>query len=159
MPNTLTRILMVRTCLFSTLSTPLVSCALTHARTHTHTHTQTHTHTHTHTHALSHTHTRAHTKRALKFSVQRAPSSYLRAWTSSASISVYRPFRSPRGCVCMYILGVRACARMYVYITYVCIHLCMYACMYHTYVHTCYVLTNPLIPSSRCKCFVLLRPV
>jgi hypothetical protein len=36
----------------------------------------------------------------------------------------------------------------------------MYLCMYiHTYVHTCYVLTNPPIPSSRCKCFVFLRPV
>ena len=29
----------------------------------------------------------------------------------------------------------------------------------HTYVHTCYVLTKPPIPSSRCKDFVFLRPV
>jgi len=39
---------------------------------------------------------------------------------------------------------------------------CMYVyiCMYvYTYVHTYYVLTNPPIPSSRCKCFVVLRPV
>jgi hypothetical protein len=36
----------------------------------------------------------------------------------------------------------------------------MYVCMcVYTYVHTCYVLTNPPIPSSRCKCFVFLRPV
>jgi hypothetical protein len=57
---------------------------------------------------------------------------------------------------------------------YVCIHTHCWAlcgiphtaarrpiCIYvlHTYVHTCYVLTNPPIPSSRCKCFVFLRPV
>ena len=29
----------------------------------------------------------------------------------------------------------------------------------YMYVHTCYVLTNPPIPSSRCKCFVVIRPV
>jgi hypothetical protein len=32
----------------------------------------------------------------------------------------------------------------------------MYVCVY---VYTCYVLTKPPIPSSRCKCFVFLRPV
>jgi hypothetical protein len=36
-----------------------------------------------------------------------------------------------------------------------------YACIHvgNMHVHTCYVLTNPPIPSSRCKCFVFLRPV
>ena len=34
----------------------------------------------------------------------------------------------------------------------------MYACI-HTHVYTCYVLSNPPIPSSRCKYFVVLRPV
>jgi hypothetical protein len=29
----------------------------------------------------------------------------------------------------------------------------------HMYVCTCYVLTNPPIPFSRCKCFMFLRPV
>jgi hypothetical protein len=33
-------------------------------------------------------------------------------------------------------------------------YVCMYVC-----IHTCYVLTNPPIPCSRCKCFVFLRPV
>jgi hypothetical protein len=42
----------------------------------------------------------------------------------------------------------------------VCIYICMVACMkLCMYVHTCYVLTKPPIPSSRCKCFVFLRPV
>ena len=36
----------------------------------------------------------------------------------------------------------------------------MYACMcVCIYVHTCSVLTNPPIPSSRCKHFVFLRPI
>jgi hypothetical protein len=49
---------------------------------------------------------------------------------------------------------------------YVCIYVCMHVCMYvSVYVHTmyvcmyvCYVLTNPSIPSSRSKRFILLRP-
>ena len=61
-------------------------------------------------------------------------------------------------------------ARVYVCI-YVCVYVCMdivlrfrdmyvytYVCVY-TYVRTCYVRTNPTFPSSRCKCFVFLRPV
>jgi hypothetical protein len=36
----------------------------------------------------------------------------------------------------------------------VCVSVGMYL-----YIDTCYVLTNPPIPSSRCKCFVFLRPV
>ena len=43
-------------------------------------------------------------------------------------------------------------------VIYACMHAYMYVCMY-VYVHKCYVLTNPPIPSSRCKCFVFLRPV
>jgi hypothetical protein len=52
--------------------------------------------------------------------------------------------------------------------TYICIFVCTYIRMYvHKniqkyvcmYIHTCYVLTNPPIPSSRCKYFVVLRPV
>jgi hypothetical protein len=36
----------------------------------------------------------------------------------------------------------------------------IYTCMYvYTYVHTCCVLTNTPIPSSRCNHFVVLRPV
>ena len=38
---------------------------------------------------------------------------------------------------------------------YVCMYECMYACMY---VLTCYVLTNPPIPSSPSKHFIKLRP-
>jgi hypothetical protein len=44
---------------------------------------------------------------------------------------------------------------------YACMYIRMYVCMYiyiHTCIHTCYVLTNPPIPSSCCKCFVVLRP-
>ena len=36
------------------------------------------------------------------------------------------------------------------------VFVCVCVCVY---VHTCYVLTKPPIPSSRCKCFVVLRPV
>jgi hypothetical protein len=52
---------------------------------------------------------------------------------------------------------VCVCVCMYAYI-YVCVCVCVCVCLY-TYVHTCYVLTNPPIPSSRCKYFVVLRPV
>ena len=46
--------------------------------------------------------------------------------------------------VCMYVC---MCVSMYV-----CMYACMYVCMYiRMYVHTCFVLTNPSIPSSRCK--------
>jgi hypothetical protein len=38
-----------------------------------------------------------------------------------------------------------------------CMFVCMYVCMY--YIRTCYVLTKPPIPSSRCKHYVILRPV
>ena len=77
--------------------------------------------------------------------------------------------------VCM--IHTYVCMYMYVY-TYVCISMYVYLCMYiggpflarvlmyvciHAYVcmyiHTCCVLTKPPIPSSRCKCFVFLRPV
>ena len=34
---------------------------------------------------------------------------------------------------------------------YVCMHVCMYIRTYMLYVHTCYVLTNPPIPSSPCN--------
>ena len=44
---------------------------------------------------------------------------------------------------------------------YVCVHVCMCVCVcvcIYTYVRTCYVLTNPSIPSSRSKHFIFLRP-
>ena len=60
--------------------------------------------------------------------------------------------------VCMYVC-MCSCLCMYVY-TYVCMYVCMHACMHVCmYVHTYYVLTNPPIPSSHCKCFVVLRLV
>jgi len=53
--------------------------------------------------------------------------------------------------VCMYV-----CISVHLYI---CMSVCLYVCMYiHTYIRMCYVLTNPPIPSSRCKDFVVLRP-
>ena len=48
--------------------------------------------------------------------------------------------------ICMYVISFHNDAY---------IHVCMYI---HTYVHTCYVLTNPPIPSSHCKHFVFLSP-
>jgi hypothetical protein len=56
--------------------------------------------------------------------------------------------------------------RHYIYMyTYIFIHMYVYVCMYVCicmcicmYVYTCYVLTKPPIPSSRCKHFVFLRP-
>ena len=51
------------------------------------------------------------------------------------------------GCLCS-----RPCVPIYIYI------MCMYVYTY-VHVHTCYVLTHPPIPSSRCNHFVVLRPV
>jgi hypothetical protein len=51
-------------------------------------------------------------------------------------------------------LRVCVCVCVCVYVC-VCVCVCVYVC---AYVHTCYVLyvlTNPPIPSSRCKCFVI----
>ncbi len=62
---------------------------------------------------------------------------------------------------------------MYVCVrVYACIYVCMnvfmhvytYVCMYVyascvCIIHTCYVLIDPPIPSSRCKHFVFLRPI
>jgi hypothetical protein len=44
-------------------------------------------------------------------------------------------------------------------IIYLNIHIGMYVCIIRMYIRTCYVLTNPPIPSSRSKYFVVLRPV
>ena len=56
-------------------------------------------------------------------------------------------------CVCVYVC------------MYVCVYVCTYVCIHRPiqnspclYVHTCYILTNPHILSSRCKHFVFLRP-
>ncbi len=51
-----------------------------------------------------------------------------------------------RECVCVCVCVCYVC---------VCIHVC--SCMY-VHVHTCCVLTNPPIPSWRCKDFAILRP-
>ena len=41
----------------------------------------------------------------------------------------------------------------------ICMCVCVCVCMdVRMYVYTCYVLTSPPIPSSRCKHFVGLRP-
>jgi hypothetical protein len=54
--------------------------------------------------------------------------------------------------------GIYVCIYVCMYV-YLYIHMYMYMYMYMCmYLHTCYVLTNPPIPSSRCKHYMFWRP-
>ncbi len=57
--------------------------------------------------------------------------------------------------VCKYVIYMMCVCVSYGGV-YVCMRVCLY--VYIIRIHTCYVLTKPPIPSSRCKCFVVLRP-
>jgi len=129
-PNTLTRILMVRTCIFSTLSTSLVSCAResivrAHARTHIH----TQTHTHTHTRSLSHTHVHTHSGHwNSRFSA------LLQATCAPGQAQHQYPYTGlfvhrVGACACIFCVCARVHVCMYVLHTYVYMYVCMHVCV------------------------------